>query len=325
MDNKLVSICIPTYNSGKFIEDSLLSIINQTYRNIEIIIGDNASSDNTFEIVKKYQKKDSRIKYYTNETNLGYSENCNKLISISKGEYVSIYHSDDIYNLKIIEKEVDILEKNLDISGVFANYERINEHGVILKNTEYPILVDQKIKRVNLDEYINVVLNKGVSCFCCPSSMIRKEVYERLGGYNPNLKYICDSDMWSRILLDGSLGILKEKLIQYRVHSKQLSYKYLDIERKDIAIPLRHIKSFIYSNSLVKTYNNRLLKSEAVDFIVLAGLSVRRKDYNSFCENILKSRQSYNLGIKTKIGFMQNLPLLPLSYLMFYIQNLLKK
>ena len=319
MEKKLVTICIPTYNSGEFIEDTLFSIINQTYKNIEIIIGDNASTDNTYDIVKKYQKKDSRIKYYKNETNLGLFGNCNKLISMSKGEYVAIYHSDDIYDLKIIEKQVDILENNLDLSGVFTNYERIDEHGVIFKNTLYPIHVDQKIKRVNLDEFINVVLNKGVSCFCCPSSMIRKGVYERLGGYDSNLTYIGDQDMWSRILLDGSLGILKDKLIKYRVHSKQLSYKYLDIERKDIAIPLRHIKSFIYSNSLEKSYNDKLLKSEAVDFISLAALSVRRKDYNSFRENILKSRESYNLGYKTKIGLMQNSPLLKLSYFIFKI------
>ena len=57
MEKKLVTICIPTYNSGEFIEDTLFSIINQTYKNIEIIIGDNASTDNTYDIVKKYQKK----------------------------------------------------------------------------------------------------------------------------------------------------------------------------------------------------------------------------------------------------------------------------
>ena len=320
MDNKLVSICIPTYNSANFLEESLLSIISQTYRNIEIIIGDNSSTDNTSEIVKKYQIKDSRIKYHINETNLGLFGNCNKLISMSSGEYVAIFHSDDIYDSKIIEKQVDALENNSDLPGIFTNYERVDEHGVILKNTMYPILVDQRIKRINLDEFINVVLSKAISCFCCPSSMIRKGVYEKLGGYDSNLTHIGDQDMWSRILLEyGYLGILKDKLIQYRVHSKQLSSKYIDIERKDISIPLRHVRSFIYANSLERSYNNRLLKSEAIDFIVLAALSVKRSDYISFCENISKSRLKYNLGYKTKIGIMQNIPFLKLSYFIFKI------
>ena len=190
MKKKLVSICIPTYNGGEFIEETLKSIVGQTYKNIEIIIGDNASTDDTCEIVEKYQKKDSRIKYYKNEINLGLFANCNKLISMSTGEYVGIYHSDDVYDLKIIEKEVDVLDNNNDLLGVFTLYERINEHGEILKNTEYPIISNKEISKVYLDEYINIILEKGGSCFCCPTSMIRRHIYEKLNGYDGGLKYV---------------------------------------------------------------------------------------------------------------------------------------
>jgi glycosyltransferase involved in cell wall biosynthesis len=325
MNKKLVSICIPTYNGEEFIEETLKSIIGQTYKNIEIIIGDNASTDDTCEIVEKYQKKDSRIKYYKNEINLGLFGNCNKLISMSKGEYVAIYHSDDVYDLKIIEKEVDVLDGNNDLLGVFTLYERINEYGEILKNTEYPIISNKEVTEVFLDEYINIILEKGGSCFCCPTSMIRRHVYEKLNGYDGSLKYVGDQDMWGRILLNGSMGILNEKLISYRIHSDQLSTKYLDTQRKGMALPLKHIKSFITNNLLEENYKDKLLKAEAIDCMYVVKLAVNRQNYKGFYEKLMESRQIYNLGCKTQMGIMQNLPIPRLTYFIFKIWQSLYK
>jgi glycosyltransferase involved in cell wall biosynthesis len=323
MNEKLVSICIPTFNCGEYIEETLNSLINQTYKNIEIIIGDNASTDNSYDKIKKYQITDKRIKYYKNEINLGLFGNCNKLISMSQGEYVAIYHSDDIYDLKIIEKEVSVLESNNYLLGVFTLYERINEKGKILKNTQYPIITKKKITVVYLDEYINIVLGIGGSCFCCPTSMIRKNIYEKLNGYNENLKYVGDQDMWGRILLNGPMAILDEKLIKYRVHNKQLSSKYLEIEREDLSIPLKHIKGFLAKNLLEERFKDELLKAEAVDYIALAIFAVKRNNYQNFYEQLIKSRQICNLDYTTKTGFVQNLPIPRLTYFMVKIWQML--
>jgi len=316
MNNKLVSICIPTYNAGDFIEETLKSIVNQTYKNIEIIIGDNASSDNTYDIIQKFQKKDSRIKYYKNEINLGYSTNCNKLISIAKGDYVAIYHSDDIYNLEIVEKEVEALEADINLLGVFAIYDKISEHGEFIKNNKYPIISNEKLIKVNLDEYVKFVLEKGGSCFCCPTSMIRKDIYDKLNGYDVNLKYIEDQDMWGRILLNGSLGIINEKLLKYRIHTKQGSSIYLDHERTEMAISLKHIKTFIKENFLEDLYCDKLLQAEAIDCLTVAKLAVNRKNYEFFHEKLIESRQLYKLGCNSKLGIVQNFPFPKLSYFM---------
>lgn len=319
MKDKLVSICIPTYNAGDFIEEALRSIVGQSYKNIEIIIGDNASTDNTYEIVEKFQKKDSRIRYYRNEINLGYSGNCNKLISMSNGDYIAIYHSDDVYDVNIIEKEVEVLNNDIDLLGIFCLYDQIDKHGKVIEINKFPTNSDKTLHKVYLDEFINIVIDRGGSCFCCPTSMIRKDIYEKLNGYDPDLKYIEDQDMWGRILLNGPIGIINEKLIRYRIHSKQESSIYLDVKREELAFHLQHIKNFINKNSLEEKYKKKLSKTEAIDYMFLAKLAIKRHDYDSFNQKLQQSKRLFNLGYRTKIGIIQNLSSTRLVYFLCFL------
>jgi len=121
-NNKLVSICIPTYNSEKYIERTLKSIINQTYQNIEIIVSDNASTDDTYNIVSRLSKQENRLKLYRNDCNLGFCANINKAVQIASSNIIAIFHSDDIYHETIVEKELLILESNINIKGVFSKH-----------------------------------------------------------------------------------------------------------------------------------------------------------------------------------------------------------
>jgi glycosyltransferase involved in cell wall biosynthesis len=99
----LVSIALCTYNGEKFLAEQLDCIINQTYQNLEIIITDDVSTDNTKQIIEAYQQKDSRIKFYQNEKNLGYNKNFEKACSLTTGEYIAISDQDDIWELHKIE------------------------------------------------------------------------------------------------------------------------------------------------------------------------------------------------------------------------------
>jgi glycosyltransferase involved in cell wall biosynthesis len=314
MNQKLVSICIPTFNSSEYIEDTLKSIINQTYKNIEIIISDNNSTDDTYKIIQKYQNIDPRIRCFKNEINLGLFGNCNKLISLSRGEYIAIYHADDIYNSKIVEKEFDFLESNHDFLGVFSLDEKINDKGEVLRNIKPPIAGKNKIIEVKLNLFINLILTNGGSCFCCPTSMIRRSIYDKMGGYNDNFIYIGDQDMWARILLKGPMAILNEKLINYRIHKKQLSSKYLDDARHDMAIPLKHIKDFIQKHNLNDEFNDQVLMAEAKDLVYLAVIAVRRSDYPFFYQSIMQSKLKCGLDYKTREGFVQKFPYPRITY-----------
>lgn len=316
MNSPLVSICIPTFNSENFLEETLNGIILQTYNNIEIILGDNGSSDNTIRIIEKYSNLDNRIKYYINDQNIGYSRNCNKLISKATGEFISIYHSDDVYDPTIVEKEVNALIDNSDILGVFTSYYKISKDGSIINKVHYPINKKEDFIKVNLDEYLKIVLAKGASCFCCPTSMIRKEVYNSLNGYDENLKYIEDQDMWARILLNGSLGIINEKLIKYRIHENQGSTIYSNREIDNYSIPFEHIFNFIKKNSLINKYNEEIYKAEASEFIFFSRLAVKKKNYKLFLQKIKESKSKYCFSLISKSGIIQQFPFPRITYLL---------
>ena len=108
--NKLVSVCIPAYNGEKYISKTIQSILNQSYTNIEVVVVDDHSSDNTVEAVRAIN--DNRVRLICNEENLGMTGNWNKCIRESKGEYVKLIPGDDFIYEECIEKSIKILEEN---------------------------------------------------------------------------------------------------------------------------------------------------------------------------------------------------------------------
>jgi len=319
MYDKLVTIGIPAYNSEKFISKTIESLLCQSYTNIEILISDNASTDNTKNIVLDYLKKDNRIKYFHNDKKLNYSENCNKLISLSKGDYIGLYHSDDIYDENIVKKEVQALCKYPNILGVFTLYEQVDENDKKLNTVRYPITFDCEDYSVDFRKFVNVLIDEGGSCFCCPTSMIKKDIYLKLNGYDEKLKYIEDQDMWLRILMHGKMLILKEKLIKYRIHSLQGSSIYKDINRNDIALPLSNLKYFLTSNDLLHNYQIKISIAESKDNITLAIFAVKRKNYNDYIYWLVKSKKSHCFNYFNKYGFLQQNPFPKISYFLLLI------
>lgn len=119
--DRLVSILIPTYNSSRYIERALLSALGQTYSNIEIIAHDNASTDNTWDIVASHAERDSRIKIYRNEHNLGPLRNWQNGLAQCTGAYVKILWSDDWMDTRCVEECVQRLEEDPDVGLVFTS------------------------------------------------------------------------------------------------------------------------------------------------------------------------------------------------------------
>lgn len=120
--NKLVSILIPVYNRENLIEETVQSALNQTYKNFEIIVVDNQSTDNTWEILQKLASQDERIKIFQNETNIGPVRNWKRCIDKASGEYAKILWSDDLIAPEFLEKTVPYLE-NKDVGFVFTGTE----------------------------------------------------------------------------------------------------------------------------------------------------------------------------------------------------------
>lgn len=299
----LVSICIPVYNSERYLKDTLESILNQSYEPIEIILSDNASTDNSWELILELKKKDSRIKIFRNPENIGYAANCNKMIQSSSGELIAIYHADDIYHKDIVKESVDVLRKKKELSGIFTLYERIDEYNNALYDTIYPIRKKGELTLVSLEEFIDCVLIKGGSPFCCPTSVIRREVYQKINGYNENLKYIDDQDMWARILLRGCLAIINKPLISYRIHNNQTSSIYKK-KTKSESLPLKHIVSFIYSNNL-QNFEAKVNYAKSKQAIVRSYHYAIEGSYKKFLVENRNSKLSFRHPIDSTLGCLQ--------------------
>jgi len=229
----LVSICIPTYNSAKFLKESLDSIVNQTYANKEIIISDNASTDETEKIVKEYVEK-YKIKYYRNDKNIGAEANFTRCIELANGEYIAIFHSDDLYLSDMVKKQVEAFQKNPTIGAVFTMASHINSKNEVIGK----IILPSKLKGKYVYGFPEIFFSilENLNFLVCPSAIVKSKIYKELAPFNGDrFGTSADLDMWLRILQICPIAILNEYLIKHRVSNTQGSFqlRYLRTEQAD--------------------------------------------------------------------------------------------
>ena len=126
MNDKLVSVVMCTYNGSRFVAEQIDSICNQTYQHLQIIILDDASTDDTFDIVRQYAGRDARIQCYCNDKNLGFNLNFSKACRLAAGDFVAIADQDDIWELTKIEKlvaKIQEREKTVLVHGISARFD----------------------------------------------------------------------------------------------------------------------------------------------------------------------------------------------------------
>ncbi|MDD4000869.1 MAG: glycosyltransferase [Bacilli bacterium] len=214
-----VSIIMPVYNAAKYLDETIKSILNQTYNDFEFLIIDDGSTDNSLEILYSYN--DPRIKILKNEKNIGYVKTLNKLIDLSKGEYIARQDNDDISLPDRIEKQVLFLNMNKDV-GVCGTNAFV--FGKKTKMTRMPI-TDDEIKAYMI--LYNPMLH--------PTIMYRKSIFEvlNIGKYNEDLCPAEDYAMWFEISKKTKLANLPEPLLKYRWHENNTSQlkKNIQIEK----------------------------------------------------------------------------------------------
>ena len=212
-NSPLVSVIIPCYNTEKYVESAVRSIMSQTYKNLEIIITDDCSTDGTFAILQKLAAEDSRIKLYKNEINLKIVKTLNNMILQANGKYIARMDADDISLPKRIENQVDFLEKHRDYGFCGTNAFYINENGKKFRVSHLPITAEE-----------NLFCLGFYSSFIHPAVLIRSETYKE-NLYDENFLYAEDYELWVRLIVSKGIkgGNLKERLFEYRFFEKQTS------------------------------------------------------------------------------------------------------
>ena len=189
----LVSVILSTYNREKYIKRAIESALNQTYKNIELIIINDGSTDRTAEIISEFSKKDPRITILTNETNLGLAKSLNKGISQSRGKYIARLDDDDYWSEpRKLEKQVRFFEEHLDYILVGGGMIRVDEVG--------REIVRHLLPENNKDIKNSILLDNP---FAHSTVVFNKEIWEMAGGFNESLGFSEDWDLWLRF---GKLG-----------------------------------------------------------------------------------------------------------------------
>ena len=204
MHNKVVSIVLPTYNGAKYIKQSISSCLNQTYSNLELIIVVDGSIDNTLDIINSYS--DARLKTIVNNQNLGLPNALNAGFAITKGYYLTWTSDDNIYKLTAIELMVNYLNNNPSVGLVCSPFWEIDGNGNIIK-----LCIPKPMDMI-------WEANTVGACF-----LYKRKVYETIGNYNPNAKYVEDYEYWLKTSLKFHMHSLEIPLYFYRIHDDALT------------------------------------------------------------------------------------------------------
>jgi glycosyltransferase involved in cell wall biosynthesis len=209
MNMPLVSVVMPVYNCEKYLKDAIDSVLAQTYKNIELLIVNDGSTDSSKKIILSY--KDPRIRFFENESNSGIVYTRNKGLDYASGEYVATLDSDDIALPERIEKQVDFLEKNRDYAMCGTFYDTIDSNGKFLKKIKFPTS--------NKDITTFLVLG---NCFCNSTIMARTQLAKDLK-YTPGYDIVEDYELWYRMSRRAKIANLPFCGTLYRVHANSIS------------------------------------------------------------------------------------------------------
>lgn len=208
--SELVSVALCTYNGAAYLEQQLASIVVQSYKNIEIIIVDDGSSDNTVSIVKRFQEQDARIKLYCNARNLGFNANFSKALSLCSGAFISISDQDDVWMPEKISKMVSWIGENLLI---YHNSALVDADGNQLGKS-----------RLTTHRFVSGFCSKKLllnNCMSGHACLFRRELLGMVPPWPANFYY----DWWLAYTAacTGRINFTAEELVFYRIHGRSIT------------------------------------------------------------------------------------------------------
>jgi glycosyltransferase involved in cell wall biosynthesis len=204
-----ISITIPTYNCGQYLEKAILSVLNQPYRNKELIVIDGGSTDNTMEIIRKYE---DQIKWIS-EKDSGQADAINKGFKRATGEIIAWLNADDYYEENIFDIVIAEFKENEDINLVYGNCRSVDENNYIVKINKPPAKITTK-KLISNGNYIYQ-----------PSSFYRKQVVSEVGFLDDKLTYWMEYDLYIKLLKKGYGKYLNKILSNFTIRDDQKSNK----------------------------------------------------------------------------------------------------
>jgi glycosyltransferase involved in cell wall biosynthesis len=225
-----VSVCIPVFNCEAYIGEAIESVLAQTYKDHELVIIDDRSTDRTLEVVRKYS--DPRIRLIRNEKNLGHKGNWNKALEEASGKYVKILPHDDMIYPQCLEKQVAVFETRMTDGLALVSCARniINRNGVRLMKRSF----GKHEGYLNGREAIRKSIRAGTNLIGEPGAVLmRNDLAKEIGSFDDIDFYCIDLDYWCRMLLHGGIHIIPEPLAAFRVAAGSASLRIASSQSRD--------------------------------------------------------------------------------------------
>lgn len=224
--NPLVTIVCLCYNHQDFVVSSLQSVINQSYNNIELIIVDDSSTDNSKITIQKWLSDHPKVVFISNAENLGNTKSFNNAAKKAKGDFIIDLAADDLLLPDCVAIQVETFGKSKysNLALVYGNCQEIDKNGLFTKN--YFEINDQNkviTQRVTGDIYLSVL--SGGDSICSVSAMMKKSFFDELNGYNENLAYE-DLDFWIRCSRKFNIDFVDEIIVQKRILTNSLGANF---------------------------------------------------------------------------------------------------
>ena len=210
-DESTISVLMAVFNGAQYLEATLQSILDQSFRNFELVIVDDASSDETPEILRKVSRFDSRVAVLTNPRNLKLASSLNRGLEACRSEYIARSDADDLYHPDRLRIQLDFMERNPKVGVVSSAFHRIDSSGNHLRTT-IPPSRNGEIKQALLFR----------NCILHPGAMFRKSTVMDVGGYDPDFDYAEDYDLWARLFDRTQFTQIREPLVSYRRHPQSI-------------------------------------------------------------------------------------------------------
>lgn len=250
-----LSVCIPTYNRAPRLREAVESVLKQTFNDFELIISDNASSDNTQSVVCSF--RDPRIRYVVHKTNMGPVANFNYCLARAKGPYVALFHDDDRMLPDNLLRKVRSLEEHPQAGLVHSAFQVIDGEGNVIK----PSATQGKQGATDVVEAGHDFLIRNLLCgnqVNPPSVILRRECYSTLGGFTDKVVFTGDYEYWMRIALDYDVVFLATPLVQYRQHPDWGTSCYMRCVNGSVRPTLRAVEEeFLARRMILQRCRNR--------------------------------------------------------------------
>ena len=217
-----VSVAIPAYNGEAYISEAIQSVLNQSFRDFELLVVDDCSTDKTLEIAQSFS--DPRLRVTRNDERKGLPGNWNRCLALSRGEFICIFHQDDVMAPENLERKVRLLSADSGLGLVHSSAELMTEASAPSAPVDW---IEKSYEDFQVEglQYFFKLLFQG-NIICAPTVVARRQLLLDLGGFDEELSFTSDYEMWLKVCVGSRIAFLSQPLVRYRWHAKNASHDF---------------------------------------------------------------------------------------------------